>query len=126
MLKIAVRVFAVVAVISGVLLAVTALVPGAGTALVNAGLLGVLAGPVALGTYAGGLLPRPAGVRVLTGIGVAFIAFSITNNFAQVVSLATEPGSSRDHLEHGVFAVLWLLLGLFLVWDAKRLSATPC
>lgn len=122
--KIALGLFAALAVIGGAMMTVMVAIYFLGNEYVpelnHIGGWGILAGAVAAGIYFGGLVPTHPVVRVLIGAVTAALALSFTSMVAFVVSLAADRGGPRGNLEDGSHGFFWLVAGLFLLWVVAK------
>ena len=75
-------------------------------------------GPIALGVWVAGT--RSESERLQYGAGAGLGGLVAAELVAHLVSLTVEPGLTRDHLEYGVSAPLWITPALFLCWAAVR------
>ncbi|KOV82912.1 hypothetical protein [Nocardia sp. NRRL S-836] len=121
MFRFALGFFGVLAVAGGALLSVLHLWGGdTAPELAEAAWLVTLAGPIALGCFIAGLVPKPVRIRVVAGFLVMLIGFNLSDNLAKLVSLMADQGEQRDHLHHGVFGLVWLLGGPAFLWTALK------
>lgn len=122
--RVALGFFAVLAIIGGAML--TAMVVnyfwGSGYVpeLNEIGGWGTLAGAVALGVYAGGLVEQHPVIRVLVGVLVGVVGFGVSATMAMLVSLTADRGGPRGNLEDGSLGFIWMVAGVFFVWVAVK------
>jgi hypothetical protein len=122
--KVALGLFAALAIIGGAMLTVmVAIYFGANEyvpELNHIGGWGILAGAVALGVYVGGVIPAHPAVRALIGVVAGFLGLGVTSIVATVVSLTAHRGGPRGNLEDGSHGFIWMVAGLFFVWALAK------
>ena len=118
--RVALGLFAVLAIIGGAMLTAMVAIYFWGDEYVpelnHIGGWGILAGAVALGVYVGGVIPAHPAVRVLVGAIAGFLGLGVTSIAATLVSLTAHRGGPRGTLEDGSLGFIWMVAGLIFVW----------
>jgi len=79
-----------------------------------------VAGAIAVGLYAGGMVAANPAVRVLAGVAAGFVGFSVTSSAAMMAGVVAGSSGPRGDVEKAVFSFIWIAAGVFFVWVAVK------